>query len=131
MAKSNCENLQIYKLAESLADEIWNIVGNWEQFAKDTIGKQIVLSVDSIGAHIIEGTEQQNFSAHQHYIRLAISSLNETRYWLRRAYTRHLLTREQINKLKPIVDELHPKLNAYLKSIGTVPQKHEPPLTDH
>jgi hypothetical protein len=41
------------------------------------------------------------------------------------------LTREQINKLKPIVDELYPKLNTYLKSIGTVPQKPEPPLTDH
>lgn len=131
MAKSNCENLQIYKLAESLADEIWNIVGNWEQFAKDTIGKQIVRSVDSIGANIAEGTERHNFADHQHYIRQAFSSLNETRYWLRRAYTRHLLTREQINKLKPIVDELSPKLNAYLKSIGTVPEKHEPPLNDH
>jgi four helix bundle protein len=131
MAKSNCEHLQIYKLAESLADEIWNIVGNWEQFAKDTIGKQIVLSVDSIGANIADGTDRHNFSEHQHYIRLAISSLNETRYWLRRAYTRHLLTREQINKLKPIVDELSPKLNAYLKSLETVSGKHEPPVTDH
>lgn len=131
MTKSNCEHLQIYKLAESLADEIWHIVGNWEQFAKDTIGKQIVLSVDSIGAQIAEGSEQHNFAAHQHYIRLAISSLNETKYWLRRAYTRHLLTREQINKLKPIVDELYPKLNTYLKSIGTVSEKHDPPLTDH
>lgn len=131
MAKSNFENLQIYKLAESLADEIWNIVGNWEQFAKDTIGKQIVRSVDNIGAHIAEGTGRHNFLEHQHYIKLAISSLNETRYWLRRAYTRHLLTREQINKLKPIVDELSPKLNAYLKSIETIPEKHEPPLTDH
>jgi four helix bundle protein len=131
MAKSNCEHLQIYKVAESLADEIWNIVGNWEQFAKDTIGKQIVLSVDSIGANIAEGTERHNFSAHQHYIRQAISSLNETRYWLRRAYTRHLLTGEQIKKLKPIVDELSPKLNAYLKSLETLSEKHEPPVTDH
>jgi four helix bundle protein len=117
MAKSNFENLQIYKLSESLADEIWNIVGNWEQFAKDTIGKQIVRSVDSIGANIAQGTERHNFSEHQHYLRLALSSLNETRYWLRRAYTRHLLTPKQIHKLKPIVDELSLKLNAYLKSI--------------
>ncbi|AFZ18645.1 four helix bundle protein [Allocoleopsis franciscana] len=126
MAKSNCEHLQIYKLAESLADEIWDIAGNWEQFAKDTIGKQIVLSVDSIGANIAEGTERHNFADHQRYIRQALSSLNETRYWLRRAYTRHLLTREQIKKLKPIVDELSLKLNTYLKSMGAVPEQHEP-----
>ncbi len=43
---------------------------------------------------------------------------NETRHWLRRAYSRNLLTTEQINKLQPIIDELSPKLNAYLNSIG-------------
>lgn len=131
MAKSNFENLQVYKLAENLADEIWNIVRSWEQFAKDTVGKQMVRSVDSIGANIAEGTGRHNFPDNQHFIRLAIGSLNETRYWLRRAYIRHLLTREQVNKLKPMVDELSSKLNAYLISSANVPEKHEPPLTDH
>ncbi len=37
---------------------------------------------------------------------------------MRLAYTRNLLTVEQINTLKPIIDELSPKLNAYLNSIG-------------
>ncbi|WP_313940727.1 MULTISPECIES: four helix bundle protein [Calothrix] len=55
MAKPNFENLQVYQLAEKLADEIWNIVGKWDEFAKDTVGKQIVRSVDSIGANIAEG----------------------------------------------------------------------------
>lgn len=131
MAKSNFENLQVYKLAESLADEIWNIVGSWEQFAKDTIGKQIVRSVDSIGANIAEGTGRHSFHDNQHFIRLALGSLNETRYWLRRAYTRHLLTREQVNKLKPLLDELSPKLNAYLTSIEPIPEKHDPPTNDY
>jgi len=35
---------------------------------------------------------------------------------LRLAYSRQLLTSEQVDKLKPIIDELPPKLNAYLKS---------------
>jgi hypothetical protein len=34
----------------------------------------------------------------------------------RLAYSRQLLTCEQVDKLKPIIDELPPKLNAYLKS---------------
>lgn len=28
-----------------------------------------------------------------------------------------------MNRIKPIVDELAPKLNAYLKSIGKIPEK--------
>ncbi len=34
------------------------------------------------------------------------------------AYSRQLLTSEQVDKLKPIIDELPPKLNAYLKSLS-------------
>ncbi len=47
----------------------------------------------------------------------------ETKHFLRRVYKRQLLTREQVNSLKPIVDELAPSLNAYLRSIGDVPEK--------
>jgi hypothetical protein len=32
-----------------------------------------------------------------------------------------LINRRQVDKLKPIIDELTPKLNAYLNSIGNVP----------
>lgn len=47
MSRPNFQNLQVYKLSEKLADEIWNIVNNWDYFAKDTVGKQIVRSADS------------------------------------------------------------------------------------
>ena len=36
------ENLQVYQLSMSLGDRIWDIVVNWDDFAKDTIGKQLV-----------------------------------------------------------------------------------------
>jgi four helix bundle protein len=124
MAKPNFENLQVYQLVEKLADEIWNIVGSWDEFAKDTVGKQLVRSVDSIGANIAEGSGRYNFQEHRRFVRIARGSLNETRYWLRRAYTRHLLTSEQVDKLKPMVEELSPKLSAYLNSIGNIPEKN-------
>jgi len=37
---------------------------------------------------------------------------------LRRAFKRNLLTEKQIETLKTLLDELGPKLNAYLRSIG-------------
>ena len=46
MSFYNLEDLEVYQLAESFGDEIWSIVNEWEFFAKDTVGKQMVRSAD-------------------------------------------------------------------------------------
>ncbi|AFZ42701.1 hypothetical protein PCC7418_0472 [Halothece sp. PCC 7418] len=111
------EDLQIYQIAEKLANKIWLIVSKWDYFAKDTIGKQLVRSVDSIGANIAEGNGRYNHKDKERFIKIARGSLYETRHWLRLAFARNLLAREDIDKIKPLVEELSPKLNAYLNSI--------------
>ena len=118
MAKTNFESLRVYQLAENLADQTWSIVTNWNVFARDTVGKQLVKAADSIGANIAEGTGRGTFVDNKRFVRIARGSLNETQHWLRRAYKRRLLTNKEISALKPIIDELAPKLNAYLNSIG-------------
>jgi hypothetical protein len=55
MAKSNFENLQVYQLAEKLADDIWNIAFHGEEFPKATIGKQIVRFLDSVLQKVLVG----------------------------------------------------------------------------
>lgn len=118
MARTNFENLRVYNLSEQLADEIWKIVFGWDNFAKDTVGKQIVRSADSIGANIAEGEGCGSFQDNRRFCRIARGSLQETQHWLRRAYKRDLLTKEQIETLKPLIEKLSPTLNAYLRSIG-------------
>lgn len=120
MSKTNFENLHVYQLAEKLADEVWNIVGGWDQFAKHTIGRQITRAADSVGANIAEGTGRGSYQDNRRFIKIARGSLNETQHWLRRAYKRSLLTNDQVDKLKPIISELAPRLNAYLRSVGSV-----------
>ena len=131
MAKTNFESLRFYQLSEHLADQVWSIVLNWNIFARDTIGKQLVRSADSIGANIAEGTGCGTFVDNRRFVRMARGSLNETQHWLRRAYKRDLLKQEETSSLKAIIDELAPKLNAYLKSIGKVPVGAEPLTTDN
>ena len=123
MARSNFENLKVYQLAEQLADEVWKIVRRWDNFTKDTVGKQLVRAADSIGANIAEGTGRGSFQDNRRFVKVARGSLYETRHWLRRAYNRELLTREQINKTRPLIDNLSPMLNSYLKSIGNAADK--------
>jgi four helix bundle protein len=120
MAKSDFENLKVYKLSEALADEIWDVVLGWERFARDTVGSQIVRAADSIGANVAEGSGRGSFQDNRRFVRMARGSLKETQHFLRRAYKRKLLNDNQVNKIRPLVDNLAPMLNAYLNSIGRV-----------
>ena len=40
------------------------------------------------------------------------------KHWLRRAYKRSLLAETNVIKFQELVDELTPKLSAYINSIG-------------
>jgi four helix bundle protein len=125
MASKSFQELRVYKLSEKLADDIWNIVNSWGAFAKDTIGKQIVRSADSVGANIAEGLGRGSYQDNRRFVKIARASLNETQHWLRRAYTRNLLTVQQVNELTAIINDLAPQLNSYLSSIGSPPKTPE------
>lgn len=119
MARTQFENLEVYKLAEKLADAIWDVVSHWPEFAKNTVGRQLTRSADSIGANIAEGSGRGTYQDNRRFVRIARGSLNETQHWLRRAYKRNLLSPDHTKQLRPLVDELAPRLNAYLNSIGS------------
>jgi len=123
MGTRGFEELRVYQLAEQLADRIWDMVQTWPILARDTLGKKIVRSADSIGANIAEGSGRGTYQDNRRFIRMARGSLYETRHWLRRAFRRKLLTSDQTELMKTMNDELGPKLNAYLRSIGTTNDK--------
>src|SRR5438552_2105468 len=117
MERTNFEKLDVYKLSEALADDIWNVVAKWEYFAKDTVGKQIVRAADSVGANIAEGSGRGSHQDNRRFVRMARGSLYETIHWLRRSYMRKLLSQAEVKKLQVLIEELTPKLNAYLRSV--------------
>ena len=118
MGRTDFENLRVYNLSEQLSDLIWDIVAGWERFARDTIGKQLVNAADSIGANIAEGTGRGSFADNRRFAIIARGSLYEVKHWLRRSYKRNLLSEEQVTNLQKMVNELTPKLSAYIRSIG-------------
>ena len=85
---------------------------------QDTVGKQLIKSADSIGANIAEGTGRGSFADNRRFARIARGSLFELKHWLRRAFTKNLLTDAQIGSSLKLVRELTPKLSAYIASIG-------------
>jgi four helix bundle protein len=87
-----------------------------------------VRAADSIGANIAEGYGRGSFKDNMRFVRVARGSLNEVIHFLRKAYRRRLITAAEAESLKPLLDELGPKLNAYLKSIGRNKQPTTPNL---
>ena len=118
MGRTNFENLKVYQLSEEIADLIWDIVVRWNRLAQDTVGKQLIKSADSVGANIAEGTGRGSYADNRRFARIARGSLFEVKHWLRRAYRRDLLAETEVTKLRELINELTPKLSAYIRSIG-------------
>jgi four helix bundle protein len=118
MAFLRFEDLRVFKLSEKLCDDIWDVATSWKYFEKNTVGVQLVRAADSIGANIAEGAGRGTPKDNKRFVRISRGSLNETKYWLRRATKRGLINDKQNAFLREMIDELGPSLNAYLNSIG-------------
>jgi len=116
--RTGFENLRVYNLAEEIADLVWEVVSKWDYFPKDTVGKQLVNSADSIGANLAEGYGRGSHADNRRFAKIARGSLFEVKHWLRRAFKRGLLTDQEISKLQELIKELTPKLSAYINSIS-------------
>jgi four helix bundle protein len=123
MEKTSFENLRVYQLSEEISDLIWEIVVKWDRLAQDTVGKQLIKSADSIGANIAEGTGRGSYADNRRFARISRGSLFEVKHWLRRAYRRDLLSEDGVSKLQNLINELTPKLSAYINSIGKRKEK--------
>ncbi|MCG2676543.1 four helix bundle protein [bacterium] len=78
----NLEDLKVYQLAMALGEKIWEIVIQWNYFAKDSIGKQLVRSADSVAANLSEGFGRFSYKENKQFCYYARGSLYETRTWL-------------------------------------------------
>ncbi|MEG3993555.1 MULTISPECIES: four helix bundle protein [unclassified Microcoleus] len=73
------QQLQVYQLAEKISNEIWFIVKKWDDFAKDTMGKQIVRSADSVGANIAEGHGRYSYQDNQRFVKIALGFIKRNK----------------------------------------------------
>lgn len=111
------EELRVYDLSMQLGEEIYDIVKKWDYFQKDTIGKQLVRSSDSIAANLSEGFGRYHYKETINFNYYSRGSLFETRTWLTKSYKRNLITEQQYKQLIDKMNSIGVKLNNYIKSI--------------
>lgn len=114
----NLEDLQVYNLAKDFSDEIWNLVVSWSYFEKDTIGKQLCKSADSISSNIAEGYGRYFYKENKQFCYYSRGSIFETKDWITKIKDRNIITEEKFIALNDKLNIIGKMLNSYIKTIG-------------
>jgi four helix bundle protein len=113
--KEICD-LDIYRLAEGLSDMIWEGFDLWPEKVWRTVGYPVIRSADSIAANLAQGYGRYSPGDRKVFYRCARGSFEGTKAWLGKLIRRKVLEEEEVPKYTDIVNELGPKLNAFLNS---------------
>jgi four helix bundle protein len=112
----NLDDLEVYKLAMELGEDAWKMIEEWPFFAKDTLGKQIVRSADSVALNIAEGYGKFHFKENKNFCYIARGSNMETKCAMQKAMNRNLVTPGTFNEFTMKQQRFHKLLHAYIKS---------------
>jgi four helix bundle protein len=114
------EDLRVLKSAEEIADSVWKIVVQWDEFAKDVVGKQLTRAVDSIGANIAESFGRYHFGEKLQFLYYSRGSIFETKYWLNRTRVRELMDPREVEAYVNRLTEVARQLNTFASSLKMV-----------
>lgn len=117
------EDLKILQTAQSIADAVWKQVVQWDEFARDVVGKQLARATDSIGANIAESYGRFNYGEKLQFLYYSRGSLFETKYWLNRALTRKLMQPEDVREYAARLSEVARQLNSFASSLKSQRQE--------
>lgn len=112
------EDFKVYNLAMEIGEDVYSIVSKWNYFDKDTVGKQLVRSSDSVAANLSEGLGRYHYKERKNFSYYSRGSLFETITWITKANKRNLIDDMSYNELKLKLDTISVKLNNYIKTIG-------------
>ena len=108
-------DIEAYKIAFKLSNQVWDIVIKWEYFAKDTVGKQFVKAIDSISANIAEGFGRYSKKDKIKFYRYSLGSLYESLDWNEKSHFRSLLSQEDYSFIFNELIKLPKALNSLIQ----------------
>ena len=108
-------DVQAYKTALELTNDIWNLVERWNHFHRETMGIQFAKAADSISANIAEGFGRYHKKDKIKFYHYALGSRSETCDWVEKAYVRRLITKEQHANFIEKLEQLRPGIWGLIK----------------
>jgi len=128
---TDLNDLKVLKQGEVICDEVWGHVEKWPEFARQTVGTQLVRAADSIGANIAESFGRFNYGEKLQFLYYARGSLFETKHWLNRASMRKLISQDEVALHQQRISDLARQLSTFLASIKAQRAGHNAPATTH
>jgi four helix bundle protein len=110
--------LRVYNRSMEVGEIVWSIVNKWDYFAKDTVGKQLVRSIDSVAANLSEGFGRYHYKENKHFCYYSRGSLYESKTWITKAHSRNLIDQTTFDELNREMEDISVKLNNYISTIG-------------
>ena len=108
-------DIDCYKTAFKLSNQVWDIVNSWSNFEKDTIGRQLVRSIDSISANIAEGFGRFTKKDKIRFYQISKGSLQESMDWLNKTRVRKIITIEEFDRINGSLNDLSKQINQLIK----------------
>lgn len=108
------EDMEFFQLFESCSDEAWKRVERWTPFERDTLGKQVVRAVDSIGFNLVEADGRYTAIDGLNRLIIARGSAREARLGIEKALRRGLIDEESANRLLLQITSALKQLNNFI-----------------
>ncbi|HET9057135.1 MAG TPA: four helix bundle protein [Chitinophagaceae bacterium] len=108
-------DIDAYKIAFHLSNYVWDVVINWEPFAKRTIGEQFVGAADSISANIAEGFGRYFKKDKIKFYRYSAGSVKECFDWNEKSKMRSLLKQKEYDFIFGELQKLPEAMNRLIK----------------
>jgi four helix bundle protein len=121
--KSRLEDLEVYKISLEMSDKIWDLVVQWDNFARNNIGGQLLRAIDSVGANISEGYGRGSKIDNARFVKIARGSLFETKHWLTISHRRKLIPDIDLRGILNDIESLLPRLSAYINYLSSSSNK--------
>ena len=108
-------DIDAYKISFHLSNFVWNMVVNWDWFAKSTVGKQFVTAIDSVSANIAEGFGRYNKKDKIKFYRYSAGSVKEGFDWCEKSKKRNLLSEQEYGYIFGELQKLPEAINRLIK----------------
>lgn len=107
------KEMSLFMESEEISDQIWRDVAQWDEFSRDTIGKDLVVSIDAINTNIAESYSHKSRQGRMHYLYSARGSLFRTFILLEKAARREL---SEVKDIALGLERLMPQINQYIEA---------------
>ena len=108
-------DIEAYRISFGLSNYVWNVVNQWNNFQKDTVGKQFVRAVDSISANFAEGFGRFGKKDKIRFFRIAQGSLYEALDWNEKSKVRQIVTLSDYQNIFKTLQDLPKPINSLIK----------------